>query len=131
MARIWESLLIRKEIFEHRTGAHACIYLDQVSGKNLATGWRHGPIRCLSIFLTISYSSWDALQTAEAEVQATLGQDDPITAHERLQIAAEQAGQELFGTLQQVHIVSVTREEERGMVAFTSRRKPFWLRGLT
>ena len=57
MAQIWESLLTRKEIFEHRTGAHTCIYLDQVNGKNLATGWRHGPILCLSIFLTISYSS--------------------------------------------------------------------------
>ena len=56
-------------------------------------------------------------------MQATLGQDESITAHERLQIAAEQAGQELFDALQQAHIASVTREEERGMVAFTSRRK--------
>lgn len=57
MARIWESLLIRKEIFEHRTGAHTCICLDQLSGKSLATGWHHGPTSCLSIFPTISYSS--------------------------------------------------------------------------
>ena len=57
MARIWESLLIRKEIFEHRTGAHTCICLDQVSGKSLATGWHHEPIRCLNIFPTISCSS--------------------------------------------------------------------------
>ena len=75
------------------------------------------------LFLPTARHIWDALQTAEAEVQATLGQDDSITAHERLQIAAEQAGQELFDTLQQAHIVSVTREEERGMVAFASRRK--------
>jgi hypothetical protein len=40
-----------------------------------------------------------------------------------LQIAAEQAGQELFDALQQAHLASVNREEERGMVAFTSRRK--------
>ena len=57
MARIWESLLIRKEIFEHKTGAHTCIYLDLVNGKSLATGWHHGPIPCLSIFPTISFSS--------------------------------------------------------------------------
>ena len=75
------------------------------------------------LFLPTARHIWDALQTAEAEVQATLGQDESITAHERLQIAAEQAGQELFDTLQQAHIASVTREEERGMVAFTSRRK--------
>jgi superfamily II DNA or RNA helicase len=75
------------------------------------------------LFLPTARHIWDALQTAEAQVQATLGQDESIIAHERLQIAAEQAGQELFDTLQQAHITSVTREEERGMVAFASRRK--------
>ena len=75
------------------------------------------------LFLPTARHIWDALQTAEVEVQATLGQDDSITAHERLQIAAEQAGQELFDALQQAHLASVNREEERGMVAFTSRRK--------
>jgi len=66
---------------------------------------------------------WDALQTAEAQVQATLGQDESIIAHERLQEAAEQAGQELFDALQQAHLASVAREEERGIVSFASRRK--------
>jgi hypothetical protein len=75
------------------------------------------------LFLPTARHIWDVLQTAEAEVQATLGQDESITAHERLQNAAEQAGHELFDALQQVHIASVSREEERGMVAFTSRRK--------
>lgn len=75
------------------------------------------------LFLPTARHIWDALQTTEAEVQATLGQDESITAHEHLQIAAEQAGQELFDALQQAHIASVIREEERGMVAFTSRRK--------
>jgi len=75
------------------------------------------------LFLPTARHIWDALQTAEAQVQATLGQDESIIAHERLQEAAEQAGQELFDALQQAHIASVTREEERGMVAFTSRRK--------
>jgi superfamily II DNA or RNA helicase len=75
------------------------------------------------LFLPTARHIWDALQTAEAEVQATLGQDESITAYARLQIAAEQAGQELFDALRQAHVASVTREEERGMVAFASRRK--------
>lgn len=81
------------------------------------------------LFLPTARHIWDALQTAEAEVQAILGQDESISAHDRLQIAAEQAGQELFDVLQQAHLASVNREEERGMVAFTSRRKaiePSW-----
>lgn len=75
------------------------------------------------LFLPTARHIWDALQTAEAQVQATLGQDESITAHEGLQIAAEQAGQELFDALQQVHLASVAREEERGIVSFASRRK--------
>ncbi len=75
------------------------------------------------LFLPTARHIWDALQTAEAHVQATLGQDESIIAHERLQIAAEQAGQELFDTLQHAHLSSVNREEERGITAFASRRK--------
>lgn len=75
------------------------------------------------LFLPTARHIWDALQTAEAEVQATLGQDESIIAHERLQEAAEQAGQELFDALQQAHLSSVAREEERGIVSFASRRK--------
>lgn len=75
------------------------------------------------LFLPTARHIWDVLQTAEAQVQATLGQDESITAHEGLQIAAEQAGQELFDALQQAHLASVAREEERGIVSFASRRK--------
>ncbi|QAZ66815.1 DEAD/DEAH box helicase [Solidesulfovibrio carbinolicus] len=75
------------------------------------------------LFLPTARHIWDALQTAEAEMQATLGQDESITAHDRLQEAAEQAGQEMFDALQQAHLASVAREEERGIVSFASRRK--------
>jgi hypothetical protein len=75
------------------------------------------------LFLPTARHLWDALQTAEAKVQGTLGQDESITAHERLQEAAGQAGQELFNALQQAHLTSVAREEERGIVSFASRRK--------
>jgi hypothetical protein len=75
------------------------------------------------LFLPTARHIWDALQTAEVQVQATLGQEESVIAHERLQLAAEQAGQELFDTLQQAHLSSVAREEERGLVSFASRRK--------
>ena len=75
------------------------------------------------LFLPTARHIWDALQTAEAQVQTTVGQDESIAAHERLQEAAEQAGQELFDALQQAHLASVAREEERGTVSFASRRR--------
>lgn len=75
------------------------------------------------LFLPTARHIWDALVSAETKVVATLGQDESIAAHARLQEAAEQAGQELFETLQQAHLASVTREEERGRVSFASRRK--------
>lgn len=75
------------------------------------------------LFLPTARHIWDALQTTETELQGILGQNESIAAHERLQIATEQVGQELFDALQQAHLASVNREEERGMVAFASRRK--------
>jgi len=75
------------------------------------------------LFLPTARHIWDALQTAEVQVQATLGQDESIVAYSRLQEAAEQSGQELFDALQQAHLASVVREEERGIVSFASRRK--------
>jgi superfamily II DNA or RNA helicase len=75
------------------------------------------------LFLPTARHIWDALQTADAQVQATLEPDEFVDAFERLSKAAEQTGQELFDELQQAHLASVTREEERGVVSFASRRK--------
>ena len=75
------------------------------------------------LFLSTARHIWDALQTAEAQVQTTLDQDESVVAHKRLQKAAEQAGEELFAALQQAHLDSVAREKERGIVSFSSRRK--------
>ena len=75
------------------------------------------------LFLPTARHIWDALQTAEFQVQSTLVQDESIKAYERLQKAAEQVGQEAFDFLQQAHIASVAREEGRGIVSFASRRK--------
>jgi len=75
------------------------------------------------LFLPTARHIWDALQTAEPKVMGTLGQDESSTAFEQLLEAAEQAGQELFDAMRREHIDSVAREEERGLVAFGSRRK--------
>ena len=75
------------------------------------------------LFLPTARHIWDTLQTAETHEQGTLGQEESIAAHDRLQEAAELAGQELFKTLQQSHFTSVDREEERGRVAFASCRR--------
>lgn len=83
------------------------------------------------LFLPTARHIWDRLQTTEADVQATLGLDESTIAHERLQVAAEQAGQELFDTLQQAHLAAVAREEERGIVSFASRRKAIERVGLS
>jgi hypothetical protein len=75
------------------------------------------------LFLPTARHIWDSLQTAEPKVFDTLGHDESSAAFDRLLEAAEQAGQELFDALQQEHNASVAREEERGLVAFGSRRK--------
>jgi hypothetical protein len=75
------------------------------------------------LFLPTARHIWDAFQTAEPQVIDTLGDKESAVAYTRLLEVAEQAGQELYDALQQEHIVSVAREEERGMVAFASRRK--------
>jgi len=75
------------------------------------------------LFLPTARHIWDSLQTADPQVMNTLSLEESNTAYERLQRAAEQAGHELFDALQQKHLSSITREEERGMVAFNSKRK--------
>ncbi len=82
------------------------------------------------LFLPTARHIWEALQTAEPKVQDTLGRDEAEAAFDSLMEAAEQAGQELFDSLQQTHISSIAREEERGTVAFSSRRKSIECVGL-
>lgn len=82
------------------------------------------------LFLPTARHIWDALQTEEPQVLDTLGHHESSAACERLRDAAEQAGQELFDSLRQSHSASVTREEERGMVVFGSRRKSIGRVGL-
>ena len=48
------------------------------------------------LFLPTARHIWDMLQTAEVQVQTTIGQNDSIIVYERLQEAAEHAGQDMF-----------------------------------
>ncbi len=75
------------------------------------------------LFLPTARHIWDMLLTEAVQIRSNLGQDESISSHARLQEAAEQAGREPFDTLQQAHMASVTREEERGIVSFAARRK--------
>jgi len=75
------------------------------------------------LFLPTARHIWDTIPTAESRVLGSLGNDESVVAFERLLQAAEEAGQEYFDALQQAHILSVAKEEERGTVAFNARRK--------
>ena len=75
------------------------------------------------LFLPTARHIWDAIQTADLQVLDTLNHGDSAVAYEQLLEAAEEAGVELFDALQQEHIASITKEEERGMVALVSRRR--------
>ena len=66
---------------------------------------------------------WDQLLTDDLRIDSLKDSNESIAAGEKLLSAAEQAGQELFETMQDAHFAAVTREEERGMIAFASRRK--------
>jgi CO dehydrogenase/acetyl-CoA synthase beta subunit len=66
---------------------------------------------------------WEAVQTTKPKVLESLGQDESFAAYERLLDIAEQAGKEVFDSLQQEHRSSIAREEDRGQIAFESRRK--------
>jgi hypothetical protein len=89
---------------------------------------RHGYVSVFlsdegKLFLPTAQYIWDALQTAEVQTQSTLDSYESVSAHIRLCDAAKQVGGPIFTTLQQTHLASVAREEDRGAISFASRRK--------
>jgi superfamily II DNA or RNA helicase len=82
------------------------------------------------VFLPTARHIWDALPTAELQIQSTLGHEESSIIYDQLFHAAENAGQELYASLNQAHLDSVIREEERGMIAFAARRKAIERLGL-
>ena len=75
------------------------------------------------LFMPTARHIWDQLLTNDLRIDSLKDTNESIVAGEKLLSAAEQAGQELFDTMQEAHFSAVSREEERGMIAFASRRK--------
>ncbi|NQV32392.1 MAG: DEAD/DEAH box helicase [Phycisphaeraceae bacterium] len=76
-----------------------------------------------ALFLPTARHIWDTLQAADAQLISILGQDESMSAHEHLKEAAVLAGQDMFDKLSRTHIAAFAREEERGIISFTARRK--------
>jgi len=75
------------------------------------------------LFMPTARHIWDQLLTNELRIDSMKDSSESVVAGEKMLSAAEQAGQELFDTMQDAHFAAVAREEERGMIAFASRRK--------
>lgn len=75
------------------------------------------------LFLPTARHIWELLQSAEPTVLGMLTPDEALTAFDRLLRAAEEAGEAHFAALRQEHLHAIGAEEERGVVAFASRRK--------
>jgi superfamily II DNA or RNA helicase len=75
------------------------------------------------LFMPTARHIWDQLLTNELCIDSLKDMNESIAAGKKLLSAAEQAGQELFDAMQDAHFAAVAREEERGIIAFASRRK--------
>ena len=75
------------------------------------------------LFMPTARHIWDQLLTDDLTIESMRDSNKSIAAGESLLPAAEQAGQEIFDTMQDAHFAAIAREEERGMIAFASRRK--------
>jgi len=75
------------------------------------------------LFIPTARHIWDKLLTNDFHINNMRESKESLVAYNKLLSAAEQAGQEIFDSMQKAHFTAVAREEERGMIAFTSRRK--------
>ena len=83
-----------------------------------------------AVFMPTARHIWDSLQSEELKVLASMEPDQSIAIYNRLLQVCEEEGKELFDALQQEHQSAVAREEERGAVAFSSRRRAIERAGL-
>ncbi len=83
-----------------------------------------------AVFMPTARHIWDSLQSEELDVLAAMDSDESITMYNRLLQVCEEEGKELFDALQQEHQSAVAREEERGAVAFSARRRAIERAGL-
>ena len=82
------------------------------------------------VFMPTARHIWERLLTNKINIDRMKGTKESIVIAEKLQSVAEQAGQEFFNVMQESHSAAVMREEERGMIAFASRRKAIAKLGL-
>ncbi len=75
------------------------------------------------LFMPTARHIWDQLLTNDVRIVDLMESNESNEFGEKLLSEAEQAGQELFDTMHEAHLKAVTREEERGRIAFASRRK--------
>jgi len=75
------------------------------------------------LFMPTARHIWDQLLTNDIHIDSLQDSKESIVAGAKLISTAEKSGQELFETMQKAHFAAVAREEERGMIAFASRRK--------
>ncbi len=75
------------------------------------------------LFMPTARHIWDQLLTNDLRIDSMKDSSESIVSGERLLSVAEQAGQELFDTMQEAHFAALAREEERGMIAFASRHR--------
>ncbi len=83
-----------------------------------------------AVFMPTARHIWDSLQSEELKVLAAMDSDESITMFDRLLKVCEDEGKELFDALQQQHQSAIDREEERGAVAFSARRRAIERAGL-
>ena len=82
------------------------------------------------LFIPTARHIWDQLLSDDFFVKDTMGHKESNNAYTNLISFAEQAGQEIFSTLRDIHHEAITREEKRGMSAFTARKKAIEQLGL-
>ena len=76
-----------------------------------------------AVFMPTARHIWDSLQSEELKVLASMEPDQSIAIYNSLLKVCENEGKELFDALQQQHQSAIDREEERGAVAFSARRR--------
>ena len=82
------------------------------------------------VFMPTARHIWDSLQSEELKVLASMEPDQSIAIYNSLLKVCEDEGKELFDALQQQHQSAIDREEERGAVAFSARRRAIERAGL-
>ena len=82
------------------------------------------------VFMPTARHIWDSLQSEELKVLASMEPDQSIAIYNSLLKVCENEGKELFDALQQQHQSAIDREEERGAVAFSARRRAIERAGL-